>query len=204
MLQELHQRQANDVDPTLRFIDGRSFQPLAAELPYHQEEGPKGTVKLSNLHHRTGLRATTDEGEVTSLASARKTAPDTTISASQLRSAPRPEIPRASSPQQRSLGSYFTNFGVETGEFRRAVSVRKFPISVFAAPSNPETYLLSTETSSTMKFAARLLELGGVCSSIRFFCNRFMSASLAVSPDVFARLWSRAQLLGKLGEAGDD
>ena len=136
--QELHQRQANDVDPTLRFIDGRSFQPLAAELPYHQEEGPKGTVKLSNLHHRTGLRATTDEGEVTSLASARKTAPDTTIPASQLRSAPRPEIPRASSPQQRSLGSYFTNFGVETGEFRRAVSVRKFPISVFAAPSNPE------------------------------------------------------------------
>ena len=65
-----------------------------------------------------------------------------------------PDIPCVSSYRTRSLApTNFRDFRAEKREFRRPVSVRNFPISVFAAPAAPETHLFCTETGSTMPFS---------------------------------------------------
>jgi hypothetical protein len=56
-------------------------------------------------------------------------------------------------------GSCLSRISGRNAEFRRPVSVRNFPISVFAAAPKPETRLLSTETGSTMAFIKEALRL---------------------------------------------
>jgi len=73
-----------------------------------------------------------------------------------------------------SLAPTNSHFRAEKREFRRPVSVRNFPISVFAAAGVPETYLFSTETGSTVPFLPSQTNDSKVLS-IMLFCLRALS-----------------------------